>query len=31
MNVNMHQSVNETEYFLNSLIACKLLKLVDNT
>ena len=30
MNFNMHQSVDEREYFLDSLITRKLLKLVDN-
>ena len=30
MNFNTHQSVDETLYFLDSLITCKSLELVDN-
>ena len=30
LNFNMDQSVDKTEYFLNSLITCKSLKLADN-
>ena len=30
MNFNMHQSVDKTEYFLDSWITCQSLKLVDN-
>ena len=30
MNFNMHQSVDKTVYFLDSLIICRSLKLVDN-
>ena len=30
MNFNMHQSGNKAEYFLDSFITCKSLKLVNN-
>ena len=30
MNFNMHQSVDKTEYFLDSLLIRKLFKLVNN-
>ena len=30
MNFNMHQSVDKIEYFLDSLVNCKPLKLVNN-